>query len=286
MAVMPSHSLHALRPSTFRAPGWGAPALLSSCCYWRNATSRKLVPFSHRSASRIFIRQPGCIPSPMVTQDGDHQFDGGEKQVGLRPLPRPQLQGSSSSLLGRRARRAEALPPARVGGPPLLPDSGGGNHPPALRRRRPLAMPGKANYCCPARVQHSVLYPRFRGEDGSEDLPVRFGATGARRCGVGGQVDAAVGAEVVAAGESFSADENVSATRGPTSGSLALMSGSRPLSGDANETFRRQRPSWDHRCCCRGRWRVARSSSSRRLSNVEVVHTRGSGTGVPFVMAP
>jgi hypothetical protein len=77
------------------------------------ATSRRLAPFSHRSASRIFIRQPDCIPSPMVTQDGDHQFDSGEKQAGLRPLPRPQLQGSSSSLLGRRARRAGAC--LRVG---------------------------------------------------------------------------------------------------------------------------------------------------------------------------
>jgi hypothetical protein len=237
MAAMPSHSPHASRPSTFRAPGWGAPALLSSCRRWRNSTSRKLVPFSHRSASRIFIRQPGCIPSLMVTQDGDHQFDGGEKQAGLRPLPRPQLQGSSSSLLGRRARRAGALPPARVGGRPLLPASGGGNHPPALRRRRPPAMPGKANCCCPARVQHSILCPCFRGEDGSEDLPVRFGAAGARWCGVGGQVDAAVGAEVVAAGESFSAVETISATCGPTSGSLALISGSRPLSGDANESL-------------------------------------------------
>jgi hypothetical protein len=47
----------------------------------------------------------------------------------------------------------------------------------------------------------------------------------------------AVGAEVVAAGESFSAVETVSATCGPTSGSLALMSGSRPLSGDANESL-------------------------------------------------
>jgi hypothetical protein len=74
MAAMPSHSPHASRPSTFRAPGWGAPALLSSCCRWRSATSRKLVPFSHRLASRIFIRQPGCFPSPMVTQDGDHQY--------------------------------------------------------------------------------------------------------------------------------------------------------------------------------------------------------------------
>jgi hypothetical protein len=119
--------------------------------------SWKLVPFSHRSASRIFIRQPGRIPSPAVTQDGDHQLLGGEKQVGLRSWSRPQLQGSSSSLLGRRARRAGALPPARVGWPPLLPASGGGNHPPALRRRRPPAMPRKANCCCPARMQHFVL---------------------------------------------------------------------------------------------------------------------------------
>jgi hypothetical protein len=50
-------------------------------------------------------------------------------------------------------------------------------------------------------------------------------------------VDAAVGADVVAAGETFSADKPVSATRGLTSGSLALMSGSRPLSGDANESL-------------------------------------------------
>jgi hypothetical protein len=98
-------------------------------------------------------------------------------------------------------------------------------------------MPGKANCCCLARVQHSVLCPRFRGEDGSEDLPVRFGAAGARWRGVGEQVDAAVGADVVAARESFSADEPISATHGPTSGPLALMSGSRPLSGDANKSL-------------------------------------------------
>jgi hypothetical protein len=147
-------------------------------------------------------------------------------------------------------------------------------------------MLGKANCCFPARVQHSVLYPRLRGEDGSEDLPVRFGAADARWCGVGGQVGATVGAEVVAAGESFSADETVSATRGPTSGSLALISGSRPLSGDANKSLPAAASAWDHGCYCRGRWRVARSLSSRRLSDVEVVHTHGSGTGVPFIMAP
>jgi hypothetical protein len=113
VVAMPWHSPHALCPSSFRVPGWGAPVLLSSCCCWRSTTLRRLAPFSHRLASRIFIRQPGCIPSPMVTQDGDHQFDGGEKQAGLRPLTRPQLQGSSSSLLGRRARRAGAC--LRVG---------------------------------------------------------------------------------------------------------------------------------------------------------------------------
>jgi hypothetical protein len=115
---MSSHSLHASRPSTFRAPGWGAPAVLPPCHRWRNATSRKLLPFSHRLASRIFIRQPGCIPSPVVTQDGDHQFQGGEKQAGLRPLPLPQLQGCSSSMLGRGVRRVGAC--LRAGSGPLL----------------------------------------------------------------------------------------------------------------------------------------------------------------------
>jgi hypothetical protein len=107
-------------------------------------------------------------------------------------------------------------------------------------------MRGKANCYCLARVQHSVLRPgdcgrlhrgvaqhvvrreggtrvlgrsrscsRSCGENGSEDLPVRFGAADARWCGVGGQVAAVVGAEVVAAGECFSADDTVSATCAP-----------------------------------------------------------------------
>jgi hypothetical protein len=101
-------------------------------------------------------------------------------------------------------------------------------------------MPRKANCCCPARVQHSVLclgdggqphrgvsqhvvrreggtrvlgrfHSRFHGEDESEDLPVHFGAPGTRWCGVGGQVDTTVGAEVVVAGEVLVADEIVGA---------------------------------------------------------------------------
>jgi hypothetical protein len=114
---------YASRLPSFRAPGRGTPAILPPC-RWRNATSWKLVPFSHRSASRIFIRQPGCTPSPVVTQDGDHQPLGGEKQAGMRPLPLPQLQGCSSSVLGRGVRRVGVGPCA--GGGPLLPSVIGG----------------------------------------------------------------------------------------------------------------------------------------------------------------
>jgi hypothetical protein len=105
-------------------------------------------------------------------------------------------------------------------------------------------MRGKANCCCLARVQHSILRlgdcgrlhqgvaqhvvrreggtrvlgrsrSRSCGENRSEDLQVRFGAAGARWCGAGGQVAAVVGAEVVAVGEGFSTDDTVSATCAP-----------------------------------------------------------------------
>jgi hypothetical protein len=188
-----------------RLQGFSSGSPAASPRWW----SRKTVT----TCSMVGRSEPGCGLCPAVSfKDLHHPCWGGERRVG-------------------------ALPPARVSWPPLLPAPGGGNHPLALRRRRPPAMPGKANCCCPARMQHFVLCPRFRGEDESEDLPVRFGAADARWCGAGGQVDAAVGADVVAAGESFSADKPVSATRGPTSDSLALMSGSRPLSGDANESL-------------------------------------------------
>jgi hypothetical protein len=120
---MSSRSPYASRLSTFRAPGWGTLAVFPPCRR-RNATSRKLVPFSHRLASRIFIRRPDRIPSPVVTQDSDLQFDGGEKRAGLRPLPLPQLQGCSSSVLGRGVRRVGVGLRADSG--PLLPSVIGG----------------------------------------------------------------------------------------------------------------------------------------------------------------
>jgi hypothetical protein len=105
---MPSHSSHSSRPSTFRAPRWGAPVLPSFCCCWRSATPWGLALFSHHSASRIFITQPGCSPPPAVTQDDDRRPRGGEERARPWSPPCPHLQGCSSSVLGRRVRRVGA----------------------------------------------------------------------------------------------------------------------------------------------------------------------------------
>jgi hypothetical protein len=147
-------------------------------------------------------------------------------------------------------------------------------------------MPGKANCCYPARMQHSILCPSFHGEDGSGDLPVRFGAARACWRGVGRQADAAVGADVVAAGVSFSAIEAVGAAYGPIFGSLALMSGSRPLSGDANESL-------PVVASVLGPWLLLQRSPASRPELVAPQALRCGGcsyprgrTGVPFVMAP
>jgi hypothetical protein len=109
--AMPSHSSHSSRLSTSRALRWGAPVLPSFCCCLRSANLWGLALFNRRSASRIFIMQPGCSPSPMVIRRDDHQPCGGEKQTGLWPLLRPQLQGCSSSGLGRRAHRVGSCLP-------------------------------------------------------------------------------------------------------------------------------------------------------------------------------
>jgi hypothetical protein len=116
--------------------------LSASCCCWRSTTSWRLAFFSHRSASRIFIMQPGYSPPLVVIQKGDHQPHGGEKQAGLRPPSHPHLQGCSSSSLGWRASRVGALPFAWAGDPLLSPAFGGEGRSPALQRRRTSATRG------------------------------------------------------------------------------------------------------------------------------------------------
>jgi hypothetical protein len=58
------------------------------------------------------------------TQSAPAEDASGEKQAGLWPLPLPQLQGCSSSVLGRGVRRVGAC--LRVGSGPLLPSVIGG----------------------------------------------------------------------------------------------------------------------------------------------------------------
>jgi hypothetical protein len=72
-------------------------------------------------------------------------------------------------------------------------------------------------------------------EDFSGDLSVQVGAAAIRWRSAGAQVAAVVGAEVVVARGGFSADETVGATRGQTSGSLALTACPRPSCGDMGE---------------------------------------------------
>jgi hypothetical protein len=79
-----------------------------------------------------------------------------------------------------------------------------------------------------------VVLPSLR-HDASARRSVLAHPGGLEWGSTGGQVAAVVGTEVVAAGEGFPADETVSATRGLTSGSLALIACPRPSSGDAGE---------------------------------------------------
>jgi hypothetical protein len=96
-----------------------------------------------------------------------------------------------------------------------------GDHP---RRRTPLGR----------RLCSWVVLPSLR-HDASARRSVLARPRGLEWGSTGGQVATVVGAEVVAAGEGFSTDETISATRGSTSGSLALIACPRPSSGDAGE---------------------------------------------------
>jgi hypothetical protein len=75
------------------------------------------------------------LPLVVIYKD-DHLPRGGEKRVGLRPPPCPQLQGCSSSSLGWKASRVGVLPSVWVGDPLLPPAFGGEGCSLALWRRR------------------------------------------------------------------------------------------------------------------------------------------------------
>jgi hypothetical protein len=182
------------------------------------------------TSSVVGRRKPGCGLCPALSFEDLHhpRWEGGRGELGPTSV-------WAGDLL---------LPPA----------SERGRHPPALRRRRPPATRGKANCCFLNRVQHSVLRPgdcgrlhrgvaqhvvrreggtrvlgrsrsRSRGENGSEDLPTRFGAAAACWCGVDGQVDVVVGATCAPGLRLFGFNGWFSSPmrgreRGPSSGSV------------------------------------------------------------------
>jgi hypothetical protein len=238
---MPSHSPHALRPSTFRAPGWGAPVLLSSCCCWRSTTSWRLAPFSHRSASRRSKPGYGLCPA-LSFKDLHHPCWGGGRaepelyppygpaghlllqQSGERaltglaegadfdsagPINRKRRQhqhawftgsagsGTASGATSHRWAERGYLPAVRAAVAPRAP----GDRP----RRRALLGRRSCSW---------VVLPSLR-HDASARRSVLARPGGFERGSAGGQVDTAVGAEVVAAREGLAADEIVDAICAP-----------------------------------------------------------------------
>jgi hypothetical protein len=175
--------------------------------------------------------QPGCTPPPAVTQDGDHQLlDGGEASRAAVPAP-PSASRMLTILARAESEASRGSTSARLGWPPPLLASGGGNHPPALRRRRPPAMPGKANCCCPARMQHSALFLAF------------VARTRARTCRCALERPAFTGAASQTPSSVLTwwwpgkASPPSRPSVAPTGRPPALMAGSHPLSGDANESL-------------------------------------------------
>jgi hypothetical protein len=104
---------YALCLSTFQAPGWGIPEVFPPC-RWGNATPWELVPFSYRSASRIFIMQLGCTPPPAVTQDGDHHPLAGVEAGLSRSSTSRAVSWVSLSFIVRGRGRSLALREAQT----------------------------------------------------------------------------------------------------------------------------------------------------------------------------
>jgi hypothetical protein len=245
--------------STFQAPGWGIPAVFLPH-RWRNATPWESVPFSHRSASSIFIMQPGRTPPPAVTQDGDLQFDGGGKRAGLRPPPLPQPQGFSSPGLGRGVCRVGAGP--CVGSGPLLPSviGGKGGCCPSHRQlpRAWLSDASGSGAAPGADVCHGSWKRFFRRRD-SQGRP---------------QTDLQLYGLLPVLASKVWAWAGASWQQHPPRGHRCRCSVPRSRS-------RRRRRCWS------GRRRAVRRSSvaPQAPPSSGVVRTRGGGTGVPFVMA-
>jgi hypothetical protein len=157
---------------------------------------------------------------------------GGEKRVGLRPLPHPQLQGFSSSGLRRRSEASRGLPSRGLASRFFLPHlgvetilhlCGGGVLQPCRGRRTAAAQPGcsipssvRATAASHTRGSHNTSYA-VRAVLVFWDGPILVfvARTGVRTCRCALGRPALAGAVLVAAGEVLVADEIVGAICAP-----------------------------------------------------------------------
>jgi hypothetical protein len=161
MATMSSHSMYRVLPPSEPPDGErscrfclavvGGTQLRGS---WYLSAIARLQGFSSGS--------PAASPHRWSPKTVTTSSMVGRSELGCDLSPALSFKDLHHPCWGRE--RGESGPAFAWTGVPSLSASRGGNHPPALRRRRPLAMPGKANCCCPARVQHSVLCPGDGGQ--------------------------------------------------------------------------------------------------------------------------
>jgi hypothetical protein len=232
--AMPSHSLHASRPSTFRPPDGEHPRCLRLAAVggaqlrrgWHPSAIARLQGFSSCSpaafphqwsprtvttSSMVGRSKPGCGLCPALSFKDFHHpcWGGGRGKSGPASawandllLP-PAIGGEGRSPSGELAAAACLAPRSerlwrcfRCHLPPLGQSMAA--HPPHGCRLRLVRAGHVQALPVPLAAQHVVRREGgtrvlgrpsscSRGENGIEDLPVRFGAAAACLCGVGGQ---------------------------------------------------------------------------------------------------
>jgi hypothetical protein len=205
------------------------------CCGGGRAESGFYLP--HGPAGRLFLQHSGqrALTGLVEGANFDNVGPVGRKR---RQLQRAWLAGSAGSVAASNAascRLIRAWPSVHRMGDCCAVRTGGSS-----KTSYPAGRMGGVRVVglsCP----HSGTTPPRGGrclpvrEDLSGDLPVQAGVAAIHWRSSGAQVVVVVGAEVVVARGGFSADETVGATRGQTSGSLALIACPCPSSGDVGE---------------------------------------------------
>jgi hypothetical protein len=188
----------------------------------------------HGPAGRLFLQHSGERELTGLAEGANFDNAGpvGRKH---RQLQRAWLAGSVVASDAASCRLIQAWPSVHRTGDCCAVHTGGSS-----KTSYPAGRMGGVRVLglsCP----HSGMTPPRGGrclpvrEDLSGDLLVQAGVAAIRWHSAGAHVAAVVVAEVVVARGGFSADETIDATRGQTSGSLALIACPRPSSGDVGE---------------------------------------------------